>query len=228
MVPRIEPAGWAAMAAALRARVEPRLVEVGEKLGGSPLPSHDANDQDMGDYLLALDAYAAAGKVFDDADGLLDLAGVFVLLDIAAARFRAAAVRRAGHRPQHASKRCFLNPLHGAAAHEHEHHGKGARNGKRRDPRQAAAARPRVPVCAECLRRLKANQMPDALVVPITMTARRKSITGVPVPYYLLAPERSLWVATGFGSARGSSEADLVARVLRGEYRVARTDEMDR
>jgi hypothetical protein len=227
-VPRIEPAGWAAMAAALRARVEPRLVKVGEMLGGSPLPPTGSGDQDIDDYLLALDAYAAAGKVFDDADGLLDLAGVFVLLDIAAARFRAAAARRAGHKPQHPNRRCFLNPLHGAAAHEHDHQGKGGRSGKRRGPRQAAAPRPRVPVCAECLRRLKANQMPDALVVPITMTARRKSITGVPVPYYLLAPEHSLWVATGFGAARGSSEADLVARVLRGEYRSTRTDVTDR
>ena len=227
-MPRIEPAGWAAKAAAVRARVAPRLVDVGELLGGSSLTAADANDQDIDDFLLALDAYAAAGKVFDDADGLLDLAGVFVLLDIAAARFRAASARHAGHKPPHVPRRCFLNPLHGAAAHEHEHHGKGGRGGKRRGPRPAAAPRPRVPVCAECLRRLKANEMPDALVVPITMTARRKSITGVPVPYYLLAPDHSLWVATGFGAARGSSDADLVARVLRGEYRGARTDAMER
>ena len=217
------------MAAALRAEVAPRLVEVGEMLGGPSLAPTDANDQDIDDYLLALDAYAAAGKVFDDADGLLDLAGVSVLLDIAAARFHAARERHAGRKPQHPGRRCFQNPMHGAAVHEHEHRGRrNGRGGKRGGPRQAAVARPSVPVCAECLRRLRAKQMPDALVVPITVTARRKSITGVPVPYYLLAPERSLWVATGYGSARGSSDADLVARVLRGEFRGARTDAMDR
>jgi hypothetical protein len=33
--------------------------------------------------------------------------------------------------------------------------------------------------------------------------------------------DRSIWAATGFGSLPGSSDAELVRRVLRGEYRQA-------
>ncbi|MGH3417073.1 MAG: hypothetical protein ACRDSS_11440 [Actinocrinis sp.] len=222
-MPRIEPARWDAMAAALRARVERRLVKVGELLGGSPLSPGDGQDQAMDDYVLAIDAYTAAGKVLDEADSLLDLAGAYVLLDIAANHFAAAAARADGHKPPHASRRCFQNPLHNAAVHEHEHRRKGSgssRSGKGRAARRDAV-QPMVPVCPECLRHIKANQMPDALVVPIVIKARRQLITGVPVPYYALSSTSSLWVATAFGALPGISDEDLVAAALRGEFRPA-------
>jgi hypothetical protein len=40
-----------------------------------------------------------------------------------------------------------------------------------------------------------------------------------PCRIYALPAAQSLWSATGFGCLPGSSDADLVARVLRGEYR---------
>jgi hypothetical protein len=64
--------------------------------------------------------------------------------------------------------------------------------------------------------------------VPITVKVRRKLITGVPVPYYALSAADSLWVATGFGTLPGFSDADLVAAVLRGEFRPHRASPASR
>ncbi len=256
LLPRIEQARWDATAAALRARVERRLVQVGEQLGGSQPAATvgDDNKQAVDDYLLALDAYTAAGKVFDEAEGLLDLTGAFVLLDIATGHFNAAVAQSAdgnghgtttqgggqqtrkphkAHKPHRPPipKRCFQNPLHGPAVHEHEHHRNGnggTRRSKGRAGDRRGAIQPVVPVCAECLRRVRAKQMPDVLVVPITVKVRRKLITGVPVPYYALSAADSLWVATGFGTLPGFSDADLVAAVLRGEFRPHRASPASR
>jgi hypothetical protein len=61
--------------------------------------------------------------------------------------------------------------------------------------------------------------VPDVLVAPITVTRRRQRITGVPVPYFMVPADQSLWAATGYGTLPGHSDAELVARVLRGEHR---------
>jgi hypothetical protein len=215
-LPRIDPDRWARLCGSLRARVTARLIEVGELLGGSELSPTEGEDQVLHDYLLALDAHAAAGKLLDEAADLPELAGVSVLLDIATAHFKAATARHAGHHPAHHAHRCFYNPLHGPAVNDPEsRRGKGS---KRRRSR-SAQVRATVPACAECLHRIRADQTPDVLVAPVTVATKKRRITGVPVPYFLVPADQSLWAATGYGTLPGHSDTELVARVLRGEYR---------
>ena len=222
VVPRIDPARWADLCEALRVRVTARLIEVGELLGGSELSPTDSEGQVLQDYLLALDAHTAAGKLLDEAVDLPDLVGVSVLLDIATTHFEAAADRHAGRHPAHHAHRCFYNPLHNPAVNDpgpaRGKGGKGGKGSKRRSSRPAQAGST-LPACAECLHRIRAKQTPDALVAPVTLNTRKGRITGVPVPYFLVPAGQSLWAATGYGTLPGHSDSDLVARVLRGEYR---------
>jgi hypothetical protein len=226
-VPRIAPERWAEACGVLRAQATAQLIEVGELLGNSALSPDQGEEQVLREYLLALDAHAAAGKVLDETDELPDLAGAAVLLDIAIVHFRAALARHEGKRPSPPAHRCFYNPLHGAAVYEPDRGrergprkgagGSGGRGSGRK--RRAAKAEPKVPACAACLHRIHQNESPDVLVVPVTLTTKKGPITGVPVPYYLLAAGESLWAATGYGTRPGHSDAELVARVLRGEHR---------
>lgn len=219
-IPRAEPEQWEALCAALRDRATTRLVRVGEQLGSSDLSPADPGDPLARDLSLALDAYAAASKLLDEARVPPDLAGVLVLADIADHRLQAARARAESRKPAHIPRRCFENPLHGPASAESGH----PRAGKQRTSKRSAmrvAPGARLPLCADCLRRLRAKQPPDVLVTPVTVRTRHGHVEGVPVPYYALPAAQSLWSATGFGSLPGSSDADLVARVLRGEYRMA-------
>lgn len=219
-IPRAEPQQWERLCAALRARATARLVRVGEQLGASELSPADAQDLVARDLLLALDAYAAASKLLDDARTPPDLAGVLVLADIAEHRFAAAGARAQGHKPPHVPRRCFENPLHGPAAAESEHpRGGGKQRASKRVAARLGTDARRLPLCADCLRRLRAKQTLDVLVTPVTVRAKHGHVEGVPVPYYALPAAQSLWAATGFGSLPGSSDADLVTRVLRGEHR---------
>jgi hypothetical protein len=214
----VETQRWEALCSALRGRATARLVRVGELLGASELSPTDADDPVGRDLTLALDAYAAAGKLLDEARTPPDLAGVLVLLDISEHRHASANARAAGLRPQHFPHRCYENPLHGPAAAETDR----ARGGKQRSSKRSAIRglpTSQKPLCADCLHRRRAKQMPDTLLTPITVRTKHGHVDGVPVPYYALPAAQSLWSATGFGCLPGSSDADLVARVLRGEYR---------
>ncbi|MBS2963165.1 hypothetical protein KGA66_08920 [Actinocrinis puniceicyclus] len=216
-LPRLEPRLWASLCEGLRRQATARLVEVGERLGASQLSPAGSEDLATRDYMLALDAYTAAGKLLDEAATPPDFAGVLVLLDIAAHRFAAANARHQGKRPPHVPRRCFYNPLHGPAAHESD---RPRGNGRKRSAVRGAP-RTRLPVCAGCLHLLQSKQSPDVLVTPVTVRAGRGRVAGVPVPYYAVPAAQSLWSATGFGCLPGCSDADLVARVLRGESRRA-------
>jgi hypothetical protein len=119
----------------------------------------------------ALDAYAAAGTVLDEARGLPDLAGVLALV-------------QEGHDAltgnDAALPRCFFNPLHGRAALR-----TGWRPLGRRD-------RLDVAVCQECADALRDRRAPEVL----TDTTE----DGRTVPYFELPGERSVWAASGYGS----------------------------
>ncbi|MET9758688.1 hypothetical protein ABZ016_06475 [Streptomyces sp. NPDC006372] len=118
----------------------------------------------------ALDAYAAAGTVLDEARGLPDLAGALAL----AQEGRDALTGSPG------LPLCFFNPLHGRAARR-----TGWRPLGRRE-------RLDVAVCQECADALRERRAPEAL----TDTGR----DGRAVPYFELPGERSVWAATGYGS----------------------------
>lgn len=47
------------------------------------------------------------------------------------------------------------------------------------------------------------------------------------MPYYEVTRPRTVWSATGYGSIRGATDADLVARALRGEYRMTPQEARD-
>ena len=119
----------------------------------------------------ALDAYAAAGTVLDEARGLPDLAGVLALV-------------QEGHDAltgdDTALPRCFFHPLHGRAALR-----TGWRPLGRRD-------RLDVAVCRECADALRDRRAPEVL----TDTAE----DGRTVPYFELPGGRSVWAASGYGS----------------------------
>ncbi|MFD0632805.1 hypothetical protein ACFQ9X_15660 [Catenulispora yoronensis] len=76
-----------------------------------------------------------------------------------------------------------------------------------------------VPMCADCRRRSQTDQPLDIVPVAISVRVRRRTRELVEVPYFAVPQDRSLWSATGYGSLPGSSDVELVRRVLRGEYR---------
>jgi hypothetical protein len=111
-------------------------------------------------------AARGAGGSGEGAD-LPDLAGVYVLLDIATVHYRAAVARHAGREPDRRAHRCFYNPLHDPAANEPDpwrgtgskgsKGGKGSKGNKNSGRRSGRTAQGRlsVPACAECLRRIR-------------------------------------------------------------------------
>nr|WP_246102938.1 hypothetical protein [Streptomyces piniterrae] len=118
----------------------------------------------------ALDAYAAAGTVLDQARGIPDLAGVFALV----AEGRAALSQAPDALPL-----CFFHPLHGPAA--------------RRIPWRPLGRREqlRVAACDPCIRAVRSRRAPEVL------TDHRD---GRPVPYFEVPADDSLWAVTGYGS----------------------------
>lgn len=210
----VDPERWALLCGAMRAELEPRLVRVGEELAESELTLEGGEEQAARDYLLALDAYAAAGKLFDEAAEPPDLGGVAALLDIAAGHFAAAVARHQGKQAPPRRALCFYNPMHGAAFGGFD----TSRKPKKRQ-RQAAAARARLPMCAECRGRTRANLPLDVLPAAVAVRTGRRSRALVAVPWFVVPRERSLWAATGYGSLPGSSEAEFVRQVLGGEFR---------
>lgn len=217
---RVDPERWAALSGTIRARLEPRLVEVGELLTGAELSLGSGEEQAAREYRLALDAYAAAGKLFDEAAEPVELAGVSALLDIAVTHFAVASSRHEGKQAPHRKRRCFYNPLHGPASHTGPDASHKPKKRQRRNSPPAARGLT-VPMCADCRHRLEANLPLDVLMAAISVKVRRRSHALVEVPYFVVPHDRSIWSATGYGSLPGSSDAELVRRVAYGEYRQA-------
>ncbi|MBO8201392.1 hypothetical protein JW613_24300 [Streptomyces smyrnaeus] len=173
----------------LRKRVQRELLAYNEELLAHE-PSEDGADSDL--LQLSLDAYAAAGKVLDDARDIPDLAGVLALLEEgrdALRRSEPSASARAAALPL-----CFFHPLHGRAADRIRWRPLG-----RRESLSVAA-------CGDCAAAVAARRAPEVLTQ--TLQDRR-------VPYFEVPPEDSLWAATGYGSL---TEDTLTERVLRGDF----------
>lgn len=202
---------------ALRARAQSEVLRLGEELRG--LEASGSCDLDV--LRQALDAYAAAGRVLDDAQHLPDLAGVLALVtegrDALAAN-QASKVklakqpkrkqgRGAGERDGKAGQAaplplCFFHPLHGRAVKRTAWRPLGRRESLR------------VALCAACDRAVRGRHAPEALT---------DLYEGRELPYFEVPAEHSLWTATGFGSFGTES---LTARVQRGDFtRAAATRE---
>lgn len=202
---------------ALRQRLAPVAAEYVARAGELLTDPHlgFTPDVDQGavqrDYLSAVEAYQAAGKLLDEAEDLPDLVAAVVLADRAAERFAAARARYLGQRPPSTRPHCFYNPLHGHAT-DPPRPQKG-RRGRRLVAREAAAAR--RPACERCRLALLAGQRPDVLPALTTVRDERGRPVTVLVPYYALPRHTSIWA----GTACGSYDEDAPARVMRGEHR---------
>ncbi|MFI8536678.1 LPXTG cell wall anchor domain-containing protein [Streptomyces aquilus] len=163
---------------ALRRRAEAEVIALGEAAQAAEGPG----------VLRALDAYAAASKVLDDARGVPDLAGVLALV----AEGRGALTDTPG-RPL-----CFFNPLHGRADRRMTWRPMGRKD------------RVRVATCRDCSHALRAHRAPEVLT--------DGTVSAEPVPYFEVPGERSVWAATGYGSLLRGGEDSLTARVARGDF----------
>ncbi len=219
---------WEVLRDRLRGVAQARLADVGDLLRAAELelvPGTAAAAER--DYVWAMEAYEAAGKLLDEAVDLPDLAAAVVLADRAAERFAAAHARHRGRRPEAPVRRCFYNPLHGPAepapARPTSRTAK-VRGAKRRPAKRAGAARrisprqaaaERRPACASCRLAILAGQFPDVLPALLPVRVSRLHTVRVFVPYYAVPQADSLWSAT----ACGAYDDDSPGRVLRGEHR---------
>ncbi|MFC8140209.1 hypothetical protein ACFUKV_00325 [Streptomyces paradoxus] len=158
----------AADEARVRRRAEAEVLALGEATQAADVTATPGLQQ-------ALDAYAAAGTVLDEARGLPDLAGALAL----AQEGRDALAGSPG------LPLCFFNPLHGRAALR-----TGWRPLGRRD-------RLDVAVCQECADALRDRRAPE--VLPDT------DEDGRTVPYFEVPAGLSAWAATGYGSLKPPS-----------------------
>ncbi|HEX2314118.1 MAG TPA: hypothetical protein VHJ17_10305, partial [Thermomonospora sp.] len=122
----------------------------------------------------ALDAYQAAGKVLDAADGVPDLAGVLVLVDQGRDALASARALAEGGREVPPVPLCFFNPLHGDATTKVTWRPLGRRE------------RLRVQACRTCAAKVRDHRAPEILAT-----------RGTP---YLEAGD--LWAETGYGQLR--------------------------
>ncbi|MGW5619030.1 hypothetical protein [Streptomyces sp. NPDC003877] len=147
----------------LRSRAEAEVLALGEATRAADA-STTPGLQD------ALDAYAAAGKVLDEARGLPDLAGVLALTH----EGRAALTGSPG------LPLCFFDPRHGRAALRTHWRRLGRRDGLD------------VAVCQECADTLRDRRAPSVLT--------DRDASGRTVPYFEVPPGRSPWAVSGYGS----------------------------
>ncbi|MGX1560273.1 hypothetical protein [Streptomyces sp. NPDC055506] len=159
----------AADEAELRRRAEAEVLALGEATQAADLATTPGLQH-------ALDAYAAAGTVLDEARGLPDLAGVLALVQEGEDALTGT--------DDTALPLCFFHPLHGRAALR-----TGWRPLGRRD-------RLDVAVCQECADALRDRRAPEVLT--------DQDEDGRTVPYFELPAERSVWAATGYGSLRAT------------------------
>ncbi|MBW8802829.1 MAG: hypothetical protein JF587_03050 [Catenulisporales bacterium] len=198
---KIDVDQWRTICADIRDRINPRILVVGDLLTSSEFDPDGDDQQTLDDYTLALDAHAAAGALADEAEHPPDLAGVLVLLDIAASRFTAALDRHAGRPVAARVFRCVENPLHGPAVNVP----KGIADLRDWRPRRSKSRG--YPHCAECLRRQRDRDGVDWLPAPISDPGAGRSGTILAVPYFEIVCPRTAWAATGYGNIRG--EIDL-------------------
>lgn len=173
----------------LRRRAHEEVVALGEELG-----DREGTTPALG---RALDAYAAAGAVLDDARGLTDLAGVLALVAEGRDALHGGRAKGAGKDRGARTARlplCFFHPLHGRAVRTIRWRPVG-----RRDTLRVAA-------CQACARAVRERRAPEVL------TDVRD---GREVPYFEVPAEESLWAATGYGSL---GDEALAARVARGDF----------
>jgi hypothetical protein len=198
---------WDVLRERLRQRASARLADAGDALRAGELRT--AQERVRHDYLWALEAYDAAGKLLDEAVDLPDLAAVVVLAERAVERLDMVRARQSGKRVAPPLLRCFYNPLHPVAAVPAPRRRRRSRVG----PRQAAADR--HPACADCRRAILAGRRPDILPALVPVRTSRRRTAKVLVPYYAVPQQWSLWSTT----ACGAWDDDCPALVLRGEHR---------
>jgi hypothetical protein len=215
LVRRYDARTWFAKCAGIQSRIEPRLLRTRGLLAEYEFSPDPGESEVISDYLLALDAYDAAGALADHAVHPPDLVGTLVLLlDIAATRFRAALDRHQGRPVAPRVFSCVVNPLHGPAANV------PAGVTDLRDWKPGKSEKSRYPTCAVCLPPAGRSDYPiDYVPAPISPVDRGRGYVDS-VPYHEVTRPRTAWSATGYGSIRGATDADLVARVLRGECRM--------
>lgn len=142
----------------------------------------------------ALDAYEAAGKALDGADGIPDLAGVLVLTHRGQNAIAAARALQAGQPEPPDRPLCFFNPLHG--------------EGRRQIHWRALGSRQALDVsaCAECADATARHRLPEVLC---DRDGDRE------IPYYEADPDRSVWAATGYGQFGDDLARRIITRGLR-------------
>jgi len=198
-----------------------RVTAAGELFRAAELRLPPEESAARRDYLWALEAYEAAGRLLDRADDpdtdLPDLAAAVVLAEQAVERLAAAHTIHAGHRPPPFAVRCFYNPLHGPAAIPSSGSatpkGKKARQRPTHTAREAAADR--RPACPSCRRAILADQTPDVLPALLPAKAAGRRTGPLLVPYYAVPQQWSPWAAT----ACGAYDPQTPTHVLAGTHR---------
>ncbi|WP_033824157.1 hypothetical protein [Kitasatospora sp. MBT63] len=219
---------WQVLRDRLSAIAAERVAAAGDLFRAAELRLPPGETAARRDYLWALEAYEAAGRLLDEAAGLPDgtdlpdLTAAVVLAEQAVERLAAAHTVHAGGRPRPFAVRCFYNPLHGPAAVPAAGGGKAVSRKSRRRPTVGAreAAADRRPACTSCRNAILAGQSPD--VLPALLPAARTGRRGGPpvlVPYYAVPQQWSPWSAT----ACGAYDEGTPALVLRGGHRRPRT-----
>ncbi|MFJ9518423.1 hypothetical protein ACIRPK_09185 [Kitasatospora sp. NPDC101801] len=193
-----------------------RVTAAGDVLRAAELQLPPEETGARRDYLWALEAYDAAGRLLDEAADLPDLTAAVVLAEQAVERLAAAHVAHAGGRPRPFAVRCFYNPLHGAAVRPAAGSAGPGRKARRRPTvsvREAAAER--RPACPACRNAILAGQSLDVLPALLPRGARGRRGGPVLVPYYTVPQQYSPWSAT----ACGAYDDRTPALVLRGGHR---------
>ncbi|WP_371495996.1 hypothetical protein OG871_09815 [Kitasatospora sp. NBC_00374] len=207
---------WEVLRERLAGFASERVAAAGDVFRAAELRLPPEEEAARRDYLWALEAYEAAGKLLDEAVDLPDLTAVVVLAERAVERLAAAHAVHAGRRPGPPVVRCFYNPLHPpvppapAATAKSSHR---ERQRRRLGAREAAADR--RPACPACRRAILAGQSPDVLPALLPAGAAGRRAPRLLVPYYAVPQQWSPWSATGCGAYDDRAPA----LVLRGEHR---------
>ncbi|MFC6593738.1 hypothetical protein [Kitasatospora paranensis] len=190
-----------------------RVTAAGEVFRAAELTLPAEESAARADYLWALEAFEAAGRLLEDPADLPELAAAAVLAERAVERLAAVHAEHAGRRPDPPVVRCFYNPLHAAAAQPPARSKVKASRRPRTGAREAAADR--RPSCRDCRRAILAGEVPDVLpaLLPAGATGRRSP--AALVPYYVVPQQWSVWAVTGCGAY----DDGVPALVLRGEHR---------
>ncbi|TKA11054.1 hypothetical protein [Actinacidiphila oryziradicis] len=200
---------WEVLRDRLRRAASARVADAADIVRTAELLPGQGDGAARRDYVWALDAYQAAGKLLDEAADLPDLAAVVVLAERAVERLEMARARCEGRRMPAQLVRCFYNPLHGAARPVPV----CTKRRRRPGPRQAAADR--RPACEACRNAILAGQLPDVLPALLPVQEAKRRTVRVLVPYYSVPQQWSLWAAT----ACGAYDEESPGLVLSGEHR---------